>query len=75
MDEQLVSERTPAVTLRALELGIELGLKEQGARGLLECVLKGDVVPEASLRGTEKDQSAVDEEHQSTIAGLGSLMG
>lgn len=30
---------------------------------------------EAALRGTEKDQSAVDEEHQSTIAGLGSLMG
>jgi len=30
---------------------------------------------EAALRGTEKDQSAVDEEHQSTISGLGSLMG
>lgn len=30
---------------------------------------------EAALRGTEKDQSAMDEDQQSTIAGLGSLMG
>lgn len=30
---------------------------------------------ESALRGTEKDQSAIDDEHQSTIAGLGSLMG
>jgi len=30
---------------------------------------------EAALRGTEKDQSATEDEHQSTISGLGSLMG
>jgi WXG100 family type VII secretion target len=30
---------------------------------------------EASLRGTANDQAAVDEQHQATIAGLGSMMG
>jgi len=32
------------------------------------------VTLEAALAGTEKDQAATEEEHQSTISGLGSMM-
>jgi WXG100 family type VII secretion target len=44
---------------------------DEQARSLNEVL----VTLEAALSGTEKDQAATEESHQSTISGLGSMMG
>lgn len=44
---------------------------DEKARGLNEVL----VTLENALSGTERDQAATEEQHQSTISGLGSIMG